>query len=100
MSTYNEGFKEGQEYQKKKDAKAIATFKTHNDILVKLGDELAEYLTDKEESDYHDQCLEAGRDEYTIDVDDMWHIYQTVLYWKYLSGYEIDSKYRFTKAVV
>lgn len=72
----------------------------HLAIMTKLGDTMAEYMWDKEGQDYHDNCFEAGRDEFTIDVDDMWHIFQTILYWKYLSGFCIDPRYQFVKSDV
>lgn len=71
----------------------------HLAIMTKLGDEMASYLTDKELEDYYDNCFEAGRDMYTIDVDDLWHIYQTVLYWNFLAGHEIDPQYKFVKGI-
>lgn len=81
------------------DLNTVKYLTEHLSIMTKLGDEMAEYLTHKEEDDYHDQCFENGREEFKINIQDLWHIWQTVLYWKYVSGYEIDPRYQFVDEV-
>lgn len=67
--------------------------------LQRMADEMVEYFSmdEKEEEDYFEQFRNGNRegDPYDIEVNGTHHIWQSTIYYKYLSGYEIDPRYKF-----
>jgi hypothetical protein len=71
------------------------------ETLIDLVESMADYLCDSEREDYFEQCKDKEIepiDPYKIDVDNLWHIFQTRMYFMFLlNRSELREEWEFYK---